>query len=250
MDRIAKSYSDFEFHRRVGELIKKYSKNKIDIRDEVKKLVDFSHYHRLLDLGCGYGWFLEPLPAAFEIIVGIDCNDENESQFLNIARNKSKKTHFKKLFLPAHIDIPSGYFDIIASAYSLYFFPDALPEIKRLMDPQGVFIIITHSKSMLIEGEKFFNLDNLRKVIESFSAENGYDILKNYFNRIDYIDYPNELVFTDRDSYALSQYIDFKRAFIEKDVDPELVKEKMIKELKDKKVLRFNKNDRIFLARQ
>ncbi|MBP8625918.1 MAG: class I SAM-dependent methyltransferase [Syntrophorhabdaceae bacterium] len=249
MDRIVKGYSDHRFHKRIGELIKQYSKNKIDIRDEVKKLVDFSHYHRLLDLGCGYGWFLEPLPASFDFIMGIDCNAENESQFLSIAKNKSREAQFKRLFLPTHIDMPSGHFDIIVSAYSLYFFPEALPEIRRLMDPEGVFIVITHSKSMLIEGERFFSFDNLRKVIESFSAENGYNILKKFYSRIDYVDYPNELIFTNKDSQALSQYIDFKRVFIEKDANPEQVKERMLKELKERKLLSFNKDDRIFLAR-
>ncbi len=44
-------------------------------------------------------------------------------------------------------------------------------------------------------------------------------------------------------------YIDFKKEFIEKDVDPHIVREKMIAELGRKGELKFNKNDRIFLAR-
>ena len=43
-------------------------------------------------------------------------------------------------------------------------------------------------------------------------------------------------------------YIDFKKEFIEKDVDPRIVREKMIAELRRKGKWRFNKNDRIFLA--
>lgn len=250
MDKIIKSYSDHEFHKKIGRLIKRYSKNQRDIREEVNRLIDFSNHHRLLDIGCGYGWFIELLPVRLDLIMGIDCNDENEHEFKKISEKKAKEVIFKRLILPTHIDMPSGYFDLITSAYSLYFFPDALSEIKRLLSPEGIFIVITHSRSMLEEGEKFFNFDNLRKVIESFSAENGYDILKAYFSRITYADYPNELVFTEKDKGALAQYIEFKKAFIEKDVDPETVKAKMLEELKLKKILTFNKNDRIFLARQ
>lgn len=249
MDKIIKSYADQGFHKEIGRLIKRYSKNQKDIREEVNRLVEFDKYRRLLDIGCGYGWFIELLPVGFDLIMGIDCNNENEHEFIKICEKKAKETVFKRLMLPAHIDMPSGYFDLISSAYSLYFFPDALSEIKRLLNPDGLFIVITHSRSMLEEGEKFFNFDNLRKVIESFSAENGYGILKNYFSRITYTDFPNELVFKEEDSTALVQYIEFKKAFIEKDVDPETVKEKMLEELKAKKILTFNKNDRIFLAR-
>lgn len=248
-NRIIKSYSDQVFHKKIGIIIKNHSKNKEDIRDELKKLIDFKSYSRLLDLGCGYGWFVEKLPDHFDFIMGIDYNGENEDDFLKIAKQKARKAVFKKLSLPSYIDMPSSYFDIIVSAYSLYFFPDALAEIKRLTCPEGVFIAITHSKHMLEEGEKFFKFDNLRKVIESFSAENGYDLLKNYFKNVEFFDYPNELIFKEEDGHDLEQYIEFKKAFIEQDVDPDVVKKKMLMELKEKKVLTFNKNDRIFIAR-
>ncbi|HOJ42537.1 MAG TPA: class I SAM-dependent methyltransferase [Syntrophorhabdaceae bacterium] len=249
MEKIIKSYADRIFHRKIGLIIKKHSKNKKDIRNQVKKIVDFKRYHRLLDVGCGYGWFLEALPDGFDVIMGIDCNDENKAEFLSLAEKKAKKAVFIKSFLPSKIDVPSSYFDIIVSAYSLYFFPDMLSEIKRLLAKEGVFIVITHSSHMLEEGERFFRFDNLRKVIESFSAENGYEILKLYFNHVEYFDYPNELIFHEKDSNALEQYIDFKSAFIEKDVDPTLVKERLLKELREKKSLSFNKNDRVFIAR-
>lgn len=249
MEKIIKSYADQLLHKKIGSIIKNHSKNKEDIREKIQETIDFRAYHRLLDVGCGYGWFIEALPEGFDFIMGIDCNDENEHVFLKLGKKKAKKVKFIKLFLPAKIDMPSNYFDLIVSAYSLYFFPGVLPEIKRLISPNGIFIAITHSEHMLEEGEKFFSFDNLRKVIECFSAENGYIILKNYFENIEYFDYPNELIFTEEDREDLEQYIDFKSAFIEQDVNPEVVKEKLLKELEKKKVLTFNKNDRVFIAR-
>lgn len=250
MDKIIKSYSDHNIHRVIGELIRHHSQNKKDIRDVVNGLIDYRDIHNLLDLGCGYGWFLEMCPPGFELIMGVDCHDENESEFLKIAGKKTKQPVFNKLFLPAPIDMPSDFFDLIVSAYSLYFFPGMLPEIKRLLKPGGIFIIITHSKAMLEEGESFFSFDNLRKVIEVFSAENGREILERFFDRVSFVDYPNALIFRENDSDALAQYIDFKKAFIARDVDPEIVKERMLEELRLRKLLSFNKNDRIFLVQK
>jgi SAM-dependent methyltransferase len=151
--------------------------------------------------------------------------------------------------LPAPTGLSAGRFDLIVALYSLYFFPAFLPEISRLLKPGGLFLCLTHSVSMLEEGEHYFNFNNLRKVIERFSAENGYDILRPFFKEIRYIDYFNSLVFHRGDERSLAMYIDFKKEFIEKDVDPHIVREKMIAELGRKGELKFNKNDRIFLAR-
>ena len=83
--------------------------------------------------------------------------------------------------LPTVIDYPAGYFDLVICAYSLYFFPGILPEVKRILRNGGSFVVITHSETMLEEGKRFFDFKNLRTVIEKFSAENGEAILRKYF---------------------------------------------------------------------
>jgi SAM-dependent methyltransferase len=144
--------------------------------------------------------------------------------------------------------LPSDLFDLIVSLYSLYFFPGAVGEIARLLKPGGLFVCLTHSASMLEEGQHYFDFRNLRKVIEHFSAENGEALLRQYFPGVRHIDYPNALVFRRGDEDSLATYIDFKKEFIEKDVDPGVVRDKMVSELRRKGELSFNKNDRIFLA--
>jgi hypothetical protein len=103
---------------------------------------------------------------------------------------------------------------------------------------------------MLTEGEKYFDFSGLRKVIRRFSAENGEALLKEHFAGTAFVDYPNTLVFGRSEGSDLSQYIDFKKEFISVDVNPELVKEKMLAELQRLGELRFNKNDRIFVAKK
>ena len=246
----AKSYSDYRLHREIGKILGGRSENKRDIRDIAKSMVEWGRVGRMLDLGCGYGWFEDALEVKIDFIAGIDSLEENGPPFIGSAKRVAQGVVFKQLVLPAPIDFPSDGFDLIISAYSLYFFPGILSEVKRLLRKEGIIVVITHSESMLEEGEKHFNFSNLRNVIENFSAENGEDILKKYFSSVTFVDYKNSLLFERGNEAELSLYIDFKREFIREDVDPDLVKETMLRELSQKGEVCLNKNDRIFLARK
>jgi len=146
--------------------------------------------------------------------------------------------------------MPDESFDLVVSAYSLYFFPEVIPEIKRVLKKGGFFLAITHSESMLQEGERFFDFTNLRKVIQGFSAENGREILRSHFVDIQHVDFKNAIVFSRYEKKDLADYINFKREFISKDVDPSRVMLTMLDELERKGSMRFNKDDRIFLAKK
>ncbi|MDD3844743.1 MAG: methyltransferase domain-containing protein [Syntrophorhabdaceae bacterium] len=244
------SYRDHRLHARVGAVIREHSGNKKDIRSVVRDAIPWPKVKGALDLGCGYGWFEEVMPGGLDLIVGIDCLGENEAPFLTTARTRARQAVFRVMTLPAPTGLPTDHFDLIVSLYSLYFFPGAIGEIARLLKPGGLFLCLTHSASMLEEGQHYFDFRNLRKVIERFSAENGEALLGQHFSGVSHIDYPNALVFRGGDEDSLAMYIDFKREFIEKDVDPDVVRDKMISELHRKGELSFNKNDRIFLARK
>ncbi len=244
-----RSYSDLAIHAEVGAIIRHHSENKEDIRLVVRDAIPWDDdIKKILDLGCGYGWFEEVMPPGLDLIGGIDCLEENEGPFLAAARPKAREAFFRRLTLPAPAGLPPGQFDLVVSLYSLYFFPGFLPDVSRLLKPGGLFLCLTHSASMLEEGQHYFDFKNLRKVIERFSAENGGEILRPFFKETRHIDYPNSLVFHRGDEASLARYIDFKKEFIQKDVDPRIVREKMIAELGRKGELKFNKNDRIFLA--
>jgi SAM-dependent methyltransferase len=250
MSETIKSYANLVSHREIGELIREHSENKKDIRDIAKREIKGNNIRTMLDLGCGYGWFEEALEGELDLLVGIDCLSENETGFLRAAKRIAKKVVFEKMQLPSPIEMSSDSFDLIVSVYSLYFFPGAIPEVKRLLGPEGVFLVITHSESMLEEGEDFFDFSNLREVIRHFSAEKGESILKKHFSRVTSIDYPNALLFAKNDGDHLAQYIDFKKEFISRDVSPEIVREKMLEELKKNGFVKLNKDDRIFVVKK
>lgn len=250
MEKIVKSYSNLDLHRKIGDIIEGHSSNKEEIRSVAAGLVDWQRVRTVLDLGCGYGWFEEIIDGSFDIVFGIDYLSENREGFLRIAEKIAKEALFLQARLPAAIDMPSGRFDLVVAAYSLYFFPEMIGEVKRLLGDGGQFLVITHSESMLTEGEKYFDFSGLRKVIHRFSAENGEALLREHFDGAVSVDYPNTLVFGRSEGDDLSQYIDFKKEFISVDVNPELVKEKMLAELQRLGELRFNKNDRIFIVKK
>lgn len=249
-DLVIKSYGDLSFHKTIGQLIKQHSENKEDIREVAKRLVDFSNVRDILDLGCGYGWFEESFTNGFRSILGVDCLEANKEGFLSTAEKVATGARFMQILLPAPIDVESESFDLIVSAYSLYFFPEVLEEVRRILRPEGAFLVITHSASMLEEGEEFFDFSNLRQVINNFSAENGERLLRQHFKLVESKDYMNSLVFVQEEKDDLAKYIDFKREFISKDVSPFVVKAKMIYELETRGTMRFNKNDRIFMVRK
>jgi SAM-dependent methyltransferase len=247
---IERSYSDLPIHKLITGVISRHSENKEDIRKVARRLVDWSSIRTMADLGCGYGWFEQDLNGPFGFVLGIDYLEENRDEFLKTVKKIARKSEFRAIRLPAPLDLPPDHFDLVVSAYSLYFFPGALGEIARVMSTDGTFLIITHSEAMLEEGERFFRFENLKKVIRSFSAENGEAILREHFSRITSIDFSNSLIFDRRDRDDLSLYIDFKGAFISKDVIPERAKETMLGALEREGRLRFNKNDRIFVVQK
>jgi SAM-dependent methyltransferase len=251
---ITKSYSNHLLHTKIGGIIRTHSVNKTDIRDIVKRMIEWKSVRRIIDLGCGYGWFEETLEDTIEenldLVVGIDYLVENADPFMRNAKKTAKEVAFKAQPLPATIDFPPDYFDLVISAYSLYFFPGILPEVKRILRKGGVFVVITHSETMLEEGKQFFDFKNLRTIIEQFSAENGEGMLREHFQQITFADYCNSLIFHKGDEEDLALYIDFKREFIRKDADPDLVRETMLGELFKKGEFHLSKNDKIFLVKK
>ncbi len=97
---VIRSYSDLAVHTEVGAIIQHHSENKEDIRLVVRDAVPWNdNTSKVLDLGCGYGWFEEIMPAGLDVVGGIDCLEENEAPFLAAARPKAREVFFFKMML-------------------------------------------------------------------------------------------------------------------------------------------------------
>jgi len=98
---ITQSLFRLPVHKLISGLIRKHSLNKEDVRDLAIRLVDWSGIHTILDLGSGYGWFEQGLKGSFDLIMGVDCLQENKDEFLKAAGKVAKEPVFRKALLPA-----------------------------------------------------------------------------------------------------------------------------------------------------
>jgi SAM-dependent methyltransferase len=211
------AYIEPRVHEAVARIIRRYSTNPEDLRRETLKGVDLSEATRLLDLGCGYGSMLEALvgkvPADAEVI-GVDMHCSNEPEFLERAGIVTSSARFVCRTLDSHLDFPSRFFDAVIAAYSLYFFPRLIPEVARVLRPDGVLVAVTHSESsfrgMLASIGIPYRQSAFHALLSGFSAENGSDKLARHFGIVERRPYPNTLVFSRSDVDDYMTLIRFK----------------------------------------
>lgn len=87
---------------------------------------------RVLDLGCGHGWFTSQLHSAGADVVGVDGSEA----LLQIARSRYPGISFE------HVDLREDYqaeFDIIVALMVLMDIPD-LSRLKLIIRPGGVLV--------------------------------------------------------------------------------------------------------------
>ena len=91
---ITKSYSNHPLHAEVGGIIRTHSENKTDIRSVAKRMIEWKNVRRIIDLGCGYGWFEEALEErALDLIVGVDYLVENARSVYTEREEDRKRSH-------------------------------------------------------------------------------------------------------------------------------------------------------------
>src|SRR5437762_3426288 len=85
---------------------------------------------RVLDLGCGHGWFTSQLHAAGADVLGIDGSEA----LLDIARSRHPVVRFERVDLREEYE---AEFDIVVSLMVLMDIPD-LSKLKLTIRPGGV----------------------------------------------------------------------------------------------------------------
>ncbi len=208
---VVEVFLDVEAHRLTADIIRRFSTNKRDIRDLALGGLDLKRCRSILDLGCGFGFFTEALkgrvhPEAF--VRGIDIIEGYGPLFLETCRGIGLRGHFSAGGACSIGTLDDRQFDLILCSYALYFFPEIIPDISRVLKNDGMFAVITHhSGNMgdLIEAAKEALRDSnmltgealpIEGIIRRFSSENGYQLLSPWFGRVRSLDYPNDLVFS------------------------------------------------------
>ena len=269
--KLSKVFRDVEMHRSVASIIIKHMINKTDVREIALAEVDFKSIETILDLGCGFGFFTEALAGKTGeqvSILGIDKFMEYKPLYLAACNRAGIAGKFVGDEISYIRTLESGSFDVILCSYALYFFPDYINEISRLLKDDGVFVTITHARPHMIEFTTFvkevFDKHEIElnddlpfdKLIEKFCDMNGKNLLSEFFGDIREIPYRNRMVFGEDDYPDFSTYLCFKRPFFmpprccnENEVCDILLDE--VKEHFDKKGgMKISKNDMIFLCKK
>ena len=227
--KIRKVFRDVQKHLAIAQLIRRFSTNKEDIRKTALNQADLSNYRNVLELGCAFGAFTEALKDKLHTeakITGIDIIPEYKPFFLEACR----RAGYSGFFSSSGIDKIKKYrvnsFDLVICSYALYFFPDMIPEIARILKKDGLFITITHSqadmremvdivKKILKQNDSLDDKQSLpiELIFEQFSAENGEKLLHPFFGRILAIDFKNTLVFQPQEIGSFIDYFQFKKSF-------------------------------------
>lgn len=227
--KIRKVFRDVQKHQAIARLIRRFSTNKEDIRKTALNHVDLSNCVNVLELGCAFGAFTEALKGRLHSranITGIDIIPEYKPFFLEAC----SRAGYPGTFFASGIDRIKKYhsdsFDLVICSYALYFFPDMIPEIARILNKDGLFITITHShkdmREMVGIVKKIFRYNKLLEenqslpieiIFEQFSAENGGKLLHPFFGKVEAIDFKNTLVFQPDEISHFLDYFQFKKSF-------------------------------------
>lgn len=274
---LLKTYSRLDNLLITQRIIKNHSTNTSDIRKIALNRLDLSASTAVLELGCGYGYFIESLKNRLNplaIITGIDIVKTNKYPYLETIASIG----YTGVFIEGDVSIvesmPSNSFDVIISCYSMYFFPHILQQVHRLLKDNGYLIIITHCGDSLkeltdsiqecinvIDEKKRVSPDviSINKLFHSFSNENGKELLQEYFKSIFSIDYPNSLIFTMDTMYDCIQYVEYKEELFFKEIPKDIqlrkrilncVAFKIMQEIEENSTMKITKDDAIFICRK
>ncbi|MCD4772751.1 MAG: class I SAM-dependent methyltransferase [Bacteroidales bacterium] len=264
---LSDSFMDVTINKTIANIIATHISNKQDIREITLKEVSLHSAKNILDLGCGFGFFIKSLknkvhPQAQ--ILGIDRCIENKHFFLDSCAVARLKGEFINSDMSILNKIESNSYDFILCSYALYFFPEAIPQISRILKNDGIFIAVTHAKNHLHELISYIkNIQKknnskselnipYEKLISNFSDENGNRLLSPYFDNIKKIDYKSFLVFSENEVSDLITYLKLKYSFYIGD-DEKLINDiinQLKKDIVTMKGFKFAKDDVIFICSQ
>jgi SAM-dependent methyltransferase len=254
-------FEDPTQHRHASDIIRRRSTNPADVRETLLSGLDLSFARNILDLGCGFGFMAEAIArraAPDAQITGVDACPANGLPYLERVAATGRKVHFVAQRIRKHLDWPDRTFDLVVASYALYFFPDALPDIARVLTPRGLFLTVTHTESSCRDLLRAAGLPisdvRLLGYIHSFSADHGRERLSSYFGEIERIDYRNQLVFPPAAYDEFLTYLRFKLPLLLAESEPggEIpipLANAIRATLARQEVVTFEKNDAAFRCR-
>lgn len=270
--RAADIFIDIEAHIESGRFIRDNSLNPQDIREFTFSPADLHNCRKILDLGCSYGFFIHGLAGRLHPeahINGVDLWEGCEDYYIKACLDSGYTGEFCLSGDAFCKKYPDRYFDLVLCSYALYFFPEVIPEIARILRPNGFFITVTHAvphmqelnaviKKLLARHTGCPQQDlPLEKLLRGFSGANGMRLLAPWFGKINDYQYVNALRINKVNLPALIKYLCFKLPLFFPDdcgIDCSFIKSVVADYLNDlltkQEFFQISKNDTVYICRR
>ena len=158
---------------------------------------------RVLEVGCGTGWFAARVQRELGVeVVAIDQSD----RMVELARAEGVDARVGDV---QALPFADSEFDCAAANWMLYHVPDldrGVAELARVLRPGGRLVAITNGKDHLLELWRLVGAEDSRLSRDfAFGAENGEEILSRHFQQVEVRDAGGTVTITNRD--AVTRYV-------------------------------------------
>jgi ubiquinone/menaquinone biosynthesis C-methylase UbiE len=193
------------------------------------------------------------------LVTGVDVWADNEDTFIRRIAATGRRARFVRTQIGAQLPWPAASFDVVICSYSLYFFREILPEVSRVLAPEGLFLALTHSEECFLSLAEVADSRAARSELHSlagrFSAENGAGLLQPWFAHVERVDYQNALRFRAEQADDLLALLRFKLPFLEPGAKPggelpESISRRVREAFERSSELLIPKNDAAFRCRE
>lgn len=225
---LAEVFRNVSSHIIVSGIIRNQLTTNLDVREEALKGLDFTGFTKILDIGCGFGFFTRGLAGRLSWeaeVTGIDLHEKYRKYYLASAEKAGITGKFISKGISVINDFNESTFDLIICSYALYFFPGYIQQISRILKDQGLLVVITHSCPHMKEltylvkeilASESISQDSLlpyEMLINRFCDYNGNDILSTFFRNVSRKEFRSEILFDRSDFSKFVEYFRFKTPF-------------------------------------
>lgn len=150
---------------------------------------------RYVEVGCGPGELAARVARELDAeVVAVDISE----RMVELARGRGIDAQVGDV---QHLPLADGAFDCAVAAWMLYHVPDvprALGELARVLRPAGRLVAVTNGLDHLKELRESLGLE--QRSATTFSRENGEELLRRDFTRVELRDAAGAVTFPDREA--------------------------------------------------
>jgi SAM-dependent methyltransferase len=158
---------------------------------------------RVLEVGCGQGWASEWIKE--ELGAEVVAVDQSE-RMVELTRRRGVDARVGDV---QELPFEDESFDAALAAWMLYHVPDldrGLAELARVLRPGGRLVAVTNAPESLRELWTLLRADRTPFLIAGFHSDNGAEILRRHFQRVEERQAAGTVTFADPE--AVQRYVD------------------------------------------